>query len=219
MRFKSNYLRVSGVILFLAMLVFASFNSTNTHAGSGTLAATVAGPSLTPTPSYLPCPAVTMAATAAGTAAASSTVTATATLTSSPSMTSTVGSTQAATTKVGETPIVRPGFFGIRIRRVDNCGLRILAVRSNSTAQKAGLLVDDVIVALDGVKVTRVVELTRLIRNHKTGDSLLFTIQRAGQQMDIEVLLGVLVETSPAATPLVGATVNATMNATEDSLQ
>ncbi len=180
--------KVISTLGILLVLIVTGRSQQNTYAQAGTAPATEAvQPTLTPTPTFLPCPAATMAATEAGTEVS------TATATQTPSVTPSTAATQADLTV---TPVVLPGYLGIRIRQVDHCGIRILDLKSDGTAMKSGLAVDDVIVAVDGVPVTTVADFQRHIASHQTGDMIPMIVQHQGQQVEIDVLLGVLVQDS-----------------------
>jgi serine protease Do len=59
-----------------------------------------------------------------------------------------------------------------------------------SPAADAGVQMNDVIVALNGQAVNNVTQLTRLVRNHKPGDTVVVTVVRAGAEQTVRVVLG-----------------------------
>ena len=69
-------------------------------------------------------------------------------------------------------------------------GARIGQVTAGSGAEKAGVQVGDVVVAIDGVKVADSTELIVKVRAKAPGDTLTLTIQRNGQNVDVPVTLG-----------------------------
>ncbi|HNQ13952.1 MAG TPA: PDZ domain-containing protein [Pyrinomonadaceae bacterium] len=75
--------------------------------------------------------------------------------------------------------------FGLREVR----GVAITKVEENSPAAKAGLMVNDVIVRIDGDEVTSVRKLNRLISEIAPDHSATITILRNGQQMDVRAVL------------------------------
>jgi S1-C subfamily serine protease len=178
-----------GVIALILALVAVNLNTTNAFTIAQTMAATGYA-SLTPTSTYVACPAGTPAATLNSTSAA------------------TPAATLFATAASNVTPVVHPGFIGVVIRQVEACGVRIIGLRDDGTARRAGLNVDDVIVRIDGQPVTTVAAVRAILSQHQPGDSLVFTIQRNGVQMEIKVLLGVMVDSSTsqpnANVPLTG---------------
>lgn len=75
--------------------------------------------------------------------------------------------------------------FGLR----DVRGVAITKVEDDSPAAKAGLLVNDVIVKIDGDEVSSVRKLNRLISEIAPDHSATITILRNGQQMDVTAVL------------------------------
>lgn len=73
-------------------------------------------------------------------------------------------------------------------------GIRLTRIYPGTEAEKAGLVVGDVVLALDGVAVTaRRVEdsdvLARQIRQYKAGSSAVFSLWRNGQKIELPVVL------------------------------
>lgn len=64
------------------------------------------------------------------------------------------------------------------------------AIVSNSPAAKAGLKDDDIIVAVNGVKVGLAGSLSNLIGEYKPGDTVQFTVIRDGSEIAINATLG-----------------------------
>ena len=75
-------------------------------------------------------------------------------------------------------------------------GARVDAVRASSPASKAGLKAGDVIVAVDGAKITSANELTSVVAEHQPGNMLRLTIKRDGATLQVDATLG----TRPATT-------------------
>ncbi len=75
--------------------------------------------------------------------------------------------------------------FGLREVR----GVAITKVEENSPAAKAGLMVNDVIVKIDGDEVTSVRKLNRLIGEIAPDHTAKVTILRNGQEMDVSAVL------------------------------
>ncbi len=76
------------------------------------------------------------------------------------------------------------------------------SVRPNSPAAKSGLAAGDKIVAVDGVDITRRVELTGTIHRHYAGDTLHLTIERNGDRLERDVTLAETIE--PYRRPFLG---------------
>lgn len=62
----------------------------------------------------------------------------------------------------------------------------LVKVEPGSVAEKAGLQVNDAIVALDGERVRTMQEIVRVIRD-KAGVAVNLTIERAGVRQDVQV--------------------------------
>jgi len=71
----------------------------------------------------------------------------------------------------------------------DGSGAEIDEVIDGTPAEDAGLEEGDVVVALDGQKVTDGIALIVSIRSHQPGETLTFTVVRDGDEKDIDVTL------------------------------
>lgn len=71
----------------------------------------------------------------------------------------------------------------------DGTGARIDEVNSGTPADEAGLRAGDVIVAVDGERVTDGIALIVAIRSHQPGETLEFTVERSGDERSFEVTL------------------------------
>jgi S1-C subfamily serine protease len=69
-------------------------------------------------------------------------------------------------------------------------GAIILDVMAGSPASSAGLRQGDVIVEIDGKKITSADQVTEITRSHKPGDALKVTVQRGRERLDLKVTLG-----------------------------
>ncbi len=96
--------------------------------------------------------------------------------------------------------MVQRAYLGIRIRELDAKfakiqgldiinGVYINDFTENSSAEKAGLEVGDVIVALEGVKVDKTPQLLELIAQRRPGDDVLVKIFRDGDYIEMKVQL------------------------------
>ena len=59
-----------------------------------------------------------------------------------------------------------------------------------SPAAEAGVQANDVIVAFNGQSVENVTQLTRLVRNHKPGETVTVTVVRDGAERTMRIVLG-----------------------------
>ncbi len=71
----------------------------------------------------------------------------------------------------------------------DGSGAEVDSVVDGTPADDAGLEAGDVIVALEGQRVTDGIALIVSIRSHQPGETLTFTVQRDGDEQDLDVTL------------------------------
>ena len=64
---------------------------------------------------------------------------------------------------------------------------QIIAVSEKSVAERAGIKVGDVLVALDGTPIKSDNALRRLMADYRWGDEVTLTIRRDGKDVEIEV--------------------------------
>jgi putative serine protease PepD len=83
---------------------------------------------------------------------------------------------------------VQHAYLGVGISSGSN-GVQITAVRSGTPASKASLRAGDVIVRLDGKKVTNAAELSQAIDAKRPGDSVSLTYTRSGSTHTVKVTL------------------------------
>ena len=69
-------------------------------------------------------------------------------------------------------------------------GAKILGVTSGSPAAEAGMRKGDLVTEVAGAKVADGIALIVAIRAHQPGDTLAFTVRRAGSEMQFRVKLG-----------------------------
>lgn len=95
---------------------------------------------------------------------------------------------------------VQRGFIGAMIRSVDQSlanekdlrivrGVYIDSLVAGGSAEKAGLKIGDVVVAIQGVEVNTSSEMLEIIGRHRPGDKLKFTVDRKGKRMDLDIVL------------------------------
>ncbi len=93
------------------------------------------------------------------------------------------------------------GFLGVSVRSLDDDelqklgvqhGVLVEAVEKESAAEKAGILEDDVILAVDGEKVRSPLSLTEIVRELAPGTAVKVAIQRQGKAQEVKAVLGKL---------------------------
>lgn len=72
----------------------------------------------------------------------------------------------------------------------DRAGALITEVQAGTAAADAGVMVDDVVISLDGVTVQGIDDLAAQVRAHQPGDIVLMVLIRDGETMTLEVTLG-----------------------------
>ena len=89
-------------------------------------------------------------------------------------------------------------YLGISVKDVDSdsasyyglpTGAYVSEVIADSCAQKAGVMVKDIIIAVGDHTVGSVNDLSRALRNYKAGDTVELTVSRGGQQVTLTVTL------------------------------
>lgn len=81
------------------------------------------------------------------------------------------------------------GFLGVACETTDN-GLKVLNVVDGSSAQKIGLIKNDLLHSLNGENLDSREELTILISSKKPKDSIILEYQRDDVQLSVKVVLG-----------------------------
>lgn len=69
-------------------------------------------------------------------------------------------------------------------------GLTITEVEANSPASRAGLLVEDVVYAVNGVRISAKLDYNEELKKYIPGDKVVFKVLRAGRDMDVKVTYG-----------------------------
>jgi len=78
----------------------------------------------------------------------------------------------------------------IGIQGVDSShGVVIDRIAEDSAAEKAGLQSNDLIIKVNGEPITSVADITEIKNQHKKGDTLVFSIFRNGELLEINVVL------------------------------
>ncbi len=68
-------------------------------------------------------------------------------------------------------------------------GVYVREVTSGSGAEKAGIMVDDIVIGADGETVTCMDDLNKYKRRHSAGDTMVITVYRNGRAIDFDVVL------------------------------
>jgi hypothetical protein len=84
-----------------------------------------------------------------------------------------------------------PGYLGVVAddRQDRGRGVRITSIKAGSPAEKAGLRVQDLILAATGIRVRQLSELADILDLYSPGDSVDFDVLRDGQSQKIKVTL------------------------------
>jgi S1-C subfamily serine protease len=77
-----------------------------------------------------------------------------------------------------------------RLQLADNGGVLVVMVESDSPADRAGLLVGDVIVAAAGVSVGEPQDVAELLGAERVGSALELTVIRGGEKRPVNVTVG-----------------------------
>ena len=97
---------------------------------------------------------------------------------------------------VSDEPI-ETAFLGVQADDVGTegqAGAVITAVVADSAAEEAGLEIEDVIIGLDGVPVFGFRDLLAQVRSHQPGDTIEILILRDGDEVTVDITLGVNTE-------------------------
>ena len=84
------------------------------------------------------------------------------------------------------------GFLGVEGADAtgNRAGAALTGVEPGSPADEAGLTTDDVVVEVDGTKVSSMIDLAAAIRTRQPGESLTLTVVRGGAERQVTVTLG-----------------------------
>lgn len=78
--------------------------------------------------------------------------------------------------------------LGVQLQEKD-AGIRVIHVGENSNAQQAGILRDDVLLAVNGENLTGVDDLIDRLQTFNLGDRALVRIRRGEEELEVDVLL------------------------------
>jgi len=183
MRNSSNFARLSGLLLIGVLMLLLSIQGVNVQAGvpaqatsaatgatggTGTGGTNAGGAAATQGAGgmmrFPACTPARMFGTGAGAAATQSAGNVAATQAAGGMMATQNAGGMAATQSAGSATGTGTAYLGIRAAAVDSCGIQVAEVFASSPAAAAGLMVDDVIVAVDGQALPTV-----LMNNMNTG--------------------------------------------------
>ncbi len=95
---------------------------------------------------------------------------------------------------------VQRAYIGVAVVEIDNAladelnlsevkGLLVRQLTADGAAERAGLRIDDIILALDGREINSVSELKEIVAQHSPGDNMTITVLRNGQRQKINLTL------------------------------
>lgn len=99
-------------------------------------------------------------------------------------------SAAAANATPSSDPLPRRPFLGVTAEPAPNNHLRIGKIVPNSSAAQSALAVGDILLALNGTPVGSMDTFLAGVKSFKSGDHLIYRVDRSGKEMDIEVTLG-----------------------------
>ena len=74
-----------------------------------------------------------------------------------------------------------------RQRRPESGGVYIVEVSPGSAAEKAGVRKEDILIAIDSVKITNASSVQEMVNSFSPGDKAVLTVIRDGREKDLEV--------------------------------
>ena len=69
-------------------------------------------------------------------------------------------------------------------------GIYVKNIETFSSAEKAGIKIGDIIMSIDGIKVSTMQELNNIKNTKKIGDTVILEIYRAGEEIETSLKLG-----------------------------
>jgi predicted esterase len=88
-----------------------------------------------------------------------------------------------------ENKLSTPGFLGVATEEIEG-KLIVRNVTKDSAAEKAGILPGDIIISVEGIKISTRTELTNIIKKYKAGDKICISLQRNNEIKEIIAELG-----------------------------
>jgi S1-C subfamily serine protease len=89
------------------------------------------------------------------------------------------------------------GSIGVQIKVDDSGTISVLGVLTNSPAEKAGIMNNDILLKVGDDKVETIGGFVEMIQNIKPGEKVKITVQRDGTEKVIEVTVGKRSEVLP----------------------
>jgi len=80
-------------------------------------------------------------------------------------------------------------------------GLYVKSVTEGSAAEKAGIMIGDIIIGIEGEAITTSADLKRIVNKYKAGDTITITVERSGEDIDIPLTLQDAAESESAPRP------------------
>ena len=96
----------------------------------------------------------------------------------------------------GRRPAPGAAYLGVQLEEGDDA-CTIVEVREDSPAEKAGLKVGDVLVSLDGKKITQLDEVSGMLGKKKVGDEVTVIVLRDKKETTLKIKLGKRAEARP----------------------
>src|SRR4051794_33550878 len=93
---------------------------------------------------------------------------------------------------VASRELPRRSFLGVTAQPTPDDHVRVGKIIPDSPAARSALAVGDILLALNGTAITSVDGFLVGVRSSKSGDRLIYRVQRDGKDMDVEVVLGEL---------------------------
>ena len=69
-------------------------------------------------------------------------------------------------------------------------GILVATINEDYPVAKSGLAVNDIIVGVNGIRISTVTELNALLEDMNGGDTVVLTVNRYGSELEISVELG-----------------------------
>jgi pimeloyl-ACP methyl ester carboxylesterase len=103
-------------------------------------------------------------------------------------------------------PLGRRPFLGLHVKAASDGRLGVAAVLAGGAGETAGVRAGDVVVAIDGEAVKDALHLLAISRSRRPGNAVVFCVERAGQNLDLEAVAPPLpIETSESSEVELGA--------------
>ena len=91
---------------------------------------------------------------------------------------------------VGLHAVPLPEPWGKRLAVATEVGLMVVSLQPDGPAGTAGVVLGDILVALDGAPVSTADDVQRIVSGHKVGATLGVTVLRAGMPTEMRIVVG-----------------------------